>query len=536
MKIKKIIPIFIVFGAGIFASLPLFRLGFLPTHDGEYHIIRFFEFEKMLRNGILFPRWAPGLNSDYGIPLFNFFYPFPNYAGNLFHSLGWSLPDAFKLSLATGYIAAGVFCFLWLRKFFHPIAAITGTIVFSYVPYWFVSLYVRGSIGEIFAISFLMLTLTAIEWRWGKIVSIGIAGIIVSHNILSIFFLPIVTVYLFIRNKGYIQTIVVGIGLSSYFWLPALAERNFVVGLNVVNFKDYFPQLYQLLVPSWGTDFSGTSTGNEMSPQIGLVPLVVIFLSIFSILKNKGGEIERLAKYFFVLVILSFFLMQEISLPLWRLIPVLSFLQYPWRLLSVFLPVVAFLAAYLSFQIKNMWFSVILIFAAVFLSYSYTRPVTYAPRSDEYYLTRPNFTDGTSSLGNSFSTHWSDWKKERAKEKIEIINGSAQVSNVETKPTDYRFSVLAGTASTIAVNTLYYPGWIVQVDSISVSIDYEKDGTIKFLVPSGNHVVRVYFGETPLRILADFISLLSLFWIIRSAILEKVYEHRNRYHANAQRT
>ncbi len=535
--LKRSTPFVVILCALLFASLPLFQSGFIPTHDGEYHIIRFFEFGKMLNSGHLFPRWAPGLNSGYGVPLFNFFYPFPNYVGSLFHSLGWSLTDAFKLSLATGYITAGLFCFLWLKEFFNPIAAVTGTIVFSYIPYWFVDLYVRGSVGEVFAISFLMLTFVAIEKHWPKVVSLGVAGIIVSHNILSIIFLPVILMYLFIKNLRYIQAIVIGVGLSSYFWFPALTERSFVVGLNTVNFKDYFPQLYQLLLPSWGTGFSGaTTTGNEMSPQIGMIPIFVILLSTFFLLKKRGGLIEKLVQYFLILSMLSFFLMQEISLPLWERIIILPFLQYPWRLLSIFFPIIAFLAAYIVSQVKKIWFSLFLILAAIFLSYSYARPVIYASRSDAYYLTKSNFTDGTSSLGDSFSTRWSAWKNERAKEKIEVISGSAQLSIVEIKLTDYRFHTFSQKESIIRINTLYYPGWFVQLDKQNMTIDPDKDGTISFLVPSGKHTIRVYFSETPLRFIADFTSILSLFWIIRSAILERVYAYRYRYYTNAERT
>ena len=524
--------------ATIFTTVrPLISPGFLPTHDGEYHMIRFFEFEKMLKAGFVFPRWAPGLNSGYGVPLFNFFYPFPNYPGSLFHILGWSLADSFKLSLAIAYLSASILCFLWLKKLFSVRASAIGTITFAYVPYWFVDIYVRGSIGEIFAICFLMLYLACVENNWRLLSSFAIAGIIVSHNVLSILFLPLLVAYSLLRRRQYVFNIILGIGLAVYFWVPALLEREFVVGLNAVNIFNYFPDFYQILVPSWGTGFSGSGvTGNEMSPQIGILPVLIIFLSLFSVLRSKEKSNKQLATFFLSVAFLSFFLMLSISYPIWKTVPLLSYLQYPWRLLSLFFPTVAFLTAYVVSNINKFFVQVLFVFFAILFSYQYTRPAMYLPRSDEYYLTKREFIDGTSSLGNSFSTRWSDWKKERAEEKIEIISGSAQISNATIKPTDYRFSILAETASTIAVNTLYYPGWIVQVDSINVSIDYEKDGTIKFLVPSGNHMVRVYFGETPLRILADFISLLSLFWIIRSAILEKVYEHRNRYHANAQRT
>ena len=110
---NKAIGLFVAV-AIFFAVKPLLSPGFIPTHDGEYHIVRFWQFEKMLRAGNLFPRWAPDLNSGYGTPLFNFQYPFPNYPGALFHALGASLPDSVKLVLATGYLLSVTFCFLWI--------------------------------------------------------------------------------------------------------------------------------------------------------------------------------------------------------------------------------------------------------------------------------------------------------------------------------------------------------------------------------------------------------------------------------------
>lgn len=527
---------FTVLAALVIASLPLFQPGFLPTHDGEYHITRFFEFEKMLKAGFLFPRWAPGLNSSYGVPLFNFFYPLPNYIGGLFHVLGWSLADSFKFSLATAYIGAGIFCFLWLKKLFNVKTATVGTIIFAYIPYWFVDIYVRGSIGEVFAIFFLMMFFACVENNRRLLGSFVVAGIIVSHNILSILFFPLLVVYVLLRKRQYILTIVLGIGLTTYFWLPALLEREFVVGLNAVNIFDYFPNLYQLLVPSWGTGFSGSGLiGNEMSPQIGIIPILIIFLSLFGIVRSKGNSNRQLAIFFLIVILFSFFLMLSVSYPIWKAVPVLSYLQYPWRLLSIFLPAVAFLAAFVTSKINKNWIKILFIFFAIALSYQYARPAMYLPRSDQYYLTRREFTDGTSSLGNSFSTRWSAWKESRAKSRVEVTMGSVKLSEVVLRSAAYYFKTSSDSPAAIAIHTLYYPGWIVKIDDHNAAISYQNNGIINFALPSGAHSVSVFFTETPVRLLADFISVLSLFWIVGSAILNR-YAHRNRHHADAERS
>lgn len=530
------VVLFVLIAIVFYAALPLFLPGFIPTHDGEYHIIRFFEFEKMLKAGYMFPRWAPDLNSGYGIPLFNFFYPLPNYIGSAFHTVGWSLTDSFKLVLAMGYIGSGVFCFFWLKKLFSIKEATIGTMIFSFIPYWFVDIYVRGAIGEVLSIFFLMLFFACLENNRRLLSSFAVAGIIISHNILSLLFLPLLAIYALLRKKEYILNSILGIGMAAYFWLPALLERKFVVGLNTVNIFDYFPDLYQIVIPSWGTGFSGAGlTGNEMSPQIGVISIVVIFLSLFYVVRSPDKSIKQLVIFFLIAVLFSFFLMLSISYPIWKAVSVLFYLQYPWRLLSIFLPAVAFLAAFVASKIHRVHFQALLVVLAIIVSYPYARPTMYPPRSDEYYLTKREFTDGTSSLGNSFATQWSSWKKERSKDKIEIIDGIAQITEEKMKLIEYQFSILAKTASIVRVNTLYYPGWTVFVDTENIPIDFIKDGTITFFVPSGEHTVRVYFTETPLRLMANMISLVSLFWLVLSFILNK-YAYSHRHNAHGKRT
>jgi len=515
-KIKKTFPLLILIGVVLFAAKPLLTSGFIPTHDGEYHLIRFYEFERMLRAGHWFPRWAPGLNSGYGLPLFNFFYPFPNYLGAVVHSLGWSLVESFKLILAMGYLTATAFCYFWLKKLFNTRSAITGTIVFAFVPYWFVDLYVRGSVGEVLAIMWFMVFLVSFERRWSRVVCISVSGIILSHNILSMVFVPLSVAYGFLRHRRYILETLLGIGLTTYFWLPALLERQYVIGLNVVNFREHFSELFQLLIPSWGTGFSTIGIPNgEMSQQIGVVTVLTGIWAILLIFREKERKLRRLIGGGLLLFVLTGSLILGISQPLWEIITPLQLLQYPWRFLSVMLPLSGLFAAYVVSKSKGNVWSIVLGFIAIAVALGYIRPVTYEPRDDGYYLSRREFTDGTSSLGNSFSTIWSPW-----------IRGVS-----DEDPMNLRFTIASEKEATVRVNTAYYPGWTAVVDGKTIAIDYQKDGTITFLVSGGEHSIRVFFSETPMRRIADLISLISLFWIVLSGIL-RLHAYRHQHHAS----
>ena len=229
------------------------------------------------------------------MPLFNFHYPFPNYIGAFYHSLGWSLSDAFKLALATGYLSAGLFCYFWLSKIFDKFSGSSRNHRVSFVPYWFVELYVRGSVGEVIAIAWFMLVLAAIEYRNGALVSVATAGMILSHNILSMVFLPLLAGYMVLRTRWYLGYMIIGLGLAAYFWIPALWERNFVVGLNVVNFREHFPELFQLLIPFGGTNFSqaGVPDG-EMSQQLGVMTIVVGMFALAFCIGEKEQWLKKI--------------------------------------------------------------------------------------------------------------------------------------------------------------------------------------------------------------------------------------------------
>lgn len=76
--------------------------------------------------------------------------------------------------------------------------------------------------------------------------------------------------------------------ISAIFWIPALFETGYVRGLQVFDVNNNFPELFQLIFPSWGTGFSTTDLNNQMSYQVGVANIFIVFCSIFLIrIKNE---------------------------------------------------------------------------------------------------------------------------------------------------------------------------------------------------------------------------------------------------------
>ncbi len=519
---KKLIVACLVFIFAIFyAVIPLFGKSYIPTHDGEYHIIRIVEFARMLGAGYLFPRWGPNLNSGYGIPIFEYNYPFPNYVGSLLRALTHDAVYAFQMSMGVGYILVAIGMFYWLSVLFSPFAAFIGATVGAFVPYLFVDMYVRGSIGEIWATAFLFWALFCIERKRYAWFALVYALLILSHNILGMLYTPFLLGYAILRDKKVLLWMLVGIGLSAYFWLPALVESRYVVGLNTVNFREHFVQFYELLIPSWGTEFSGVgSFTNKISFQIGMAPLIAI-VGAFWIGRSEGDKKKKqLFSYLLLVTALCIFLMLSFSVSLWEIFRPLQFMQYPWRLLSFIVPVAAYSTAFWAARIKKIWVGICIGIAAVLLASSYARPVLYQPRNEAYYLARPNFTDGTSSMGNSFSTIWTGWKDTRPSAAVTIQNGKL-IASSRSNYLDKEFRVRMEKDEQIRINTTYFPGWRVTVDSHVMPILYHQSGLIEVLVPHGDHTIHAWFGETQPRLIGDILSGASAMAILGYTLYRK---------------
>jgi hypothetical protein len=90
-----------------------------------------------------------------------------------------------------------------------------------------------------------------------------------------------------------------------------------------------------------------------------------------------------------------------------------------------------------------------------------------------------------------------------------------QLTNAANTTNKISFSAQAKKTTHVTINSIYFPGWQVLVDNRIVSIDYSNPrGLITFVLPQGNHTVRVQFVETPIRLVSDIVSVVSLIMLL----------------------
>jgi len=337
------------------ALAPLFAPGYVATHDGLFHLFRLVELDSLWKGGELYPRLAPDLALGYDYPVFNYYAPLALYAGELLRLLGLSATDAVKTLLGLSIVGSAWSMRLFLDDLGTRRAAIVGALAYAYLPYLLLDVYVRGALAEALAMAVLPLVLWTIRHlvRRPGFGSIGLAsavlaGLILTHNVTAMLALPLIGGYwvLFMATErpdrerrqvvaASAAALLLGLTLSSFFWVPALGEASYVSAERATTgFFDFHQHLQRLsrifaisLTPDYHTDFS-------LLFRVGLVQLGLAGGGLGCALASAPGR-RRVGVYWGCAVLIGLFLIWTGSVFVWETVPLLAYAQFPWRLLAI---------------------------------------------------------------------------------------------------------------------------------------------------------------------------------------------------------
>lgn len=483
----------------------IFHSGFFVSDDGSWMIIRLSAFYSALVSGQFPARFLPQLNVGFGYPVADFLYPLFLYIGSLLHLFRVPFILTVKLLFAVGIVSSGFGMYFWLKSFFKQVPSLVGALVFVYFPYHMYDLYSRGSLGEIIAFGVVPWIFLALQRK--KIVTTGLltGALILSHNTLALFFLPVIILYAILQKQvslNMLATIlIIGLGASCFFWLPALYDKQFTVfdRIPVANPAAYF------------VSFANVSL-------IGWISVVIVG----GILCIKKFWKANLVIFFLFLFAFSLTLSLPVSAGLWQMGPLVKFVQFPFRFLSLIMLAAAFLSAFLFENIQKktialILFSIILIFSSV--TFLFPSKYTYFP--DLYYATNGD----TTTVQQEYMPIWVKSRPIKPADQIvRFISGDGTMQISKQKGTHLTFTYSASRKSIMQIAFVYFPGWNVVIDKKNVVVNANNpQGLMQFDSPAGNHMVEIYFAETPLRLFSDIVSGLTLIGILLWAIKNKIY-------------
>nr|MBP9781881.1 hypothetical protein [Candidatus Woesebacteria bacterium] len=337
--------------------------------------------------------------------------------------------------------------------------------------------------------------------------------------------------------------IIAAIGLSFWFWLPAIAEMKEVVVSQAANQREYllhFPTVKQLLYSPLTFGYSYPGPIDTLSFWLGwTIPLslliaVAILVStiqhkLFSFKASLSSSKSNPLIPLTLLLLIALFLQLEISSAVWQLLPTFRLIQFPWRfaLLSTILalPLLVWLLQKNHTLItRGVW----LVLIAQLVLVWQARPIDYlAKQKSEYDL-----HGGTTSTQNEnvpFTFRYlliADWQTSPS-----VFSGEAEIAKVEFwSGSDRLYRVNVATPTVIVEPTMYFLGWETKVRNVYNSDDYfttitytdsdEIQGRIAYQLEPGIYQIRTRFTQnTPARHIGNasfFItgaSLLGLFLI-----------------------
>lgn len=540
-KYKNFIAIIIILFLSYWAVKPLFINGYFPMHD-DTQILRVYTLAKELKSGIFPVRIVSLLGYGYGYPIFNFYAPLPYYFGAFAYILGFELILATKIMFTVGIIASAFFMFFLAKEMGTITIALAASVFYLYAPYHAVNIYVRGAVGEYFAYAFLPLYVLGMYrlLNGGKnflIPSvIGLSAIFLSHNILglivfyfSILFFCIQLSLKYIYNYSvkkllrFSFILIISLALSAFFLLPAFFEKKYTKISNLNsgsnNYALHFVAPAQLWDSPWG--YGGSAQGTDgMSFKIGKIHLLLGIISLlFSFSHYIKGKLKTNYKYILIAILLilliSITLMLQGSDIIYKSVPLLDFIQYPWRFLNFVVFSLSLSLIFLNL-IRNKFLKYTLVIASAVL-------VIYVNSKyfDVKYIYPLNEKDYLSSEQNLFNVS-------KISDEYLPPNLAAPLSIKEIKSEHYDINKTVYKTLTLNIerplvyqsNIAYFPGWEVK-DNQQIINFFESNGFIAFNVKQGNHKIEFRFNNTLIRGSANTISFLTFILIIYLKVLDE---------------
>ena len=526
--IRQLLPIGVLMLLSVVIILPYFYKGFFPSHDGEWAVVRLSEMFREIRDAQFPARYSTYLNFGHGYPLFNFAYPFPYYLGLPFVLSGFGYVNTIKLIFAsTVPVSALGMYFVGKRLWENTFAAFIASILFIFVPYRFLDLYVRGSIGESIAfaiVPWLLFSGLKISEKknafWIGIFALLLAALLTAHNIMGLYFAPIVLTLISIKWvteknanwRSLATSTILGASAAAFFIFPALYEKQFIylAEIPIADRSLYWVQPQDLLFSPWGY---GTPTENDaFTYQIGYASIAALLLAGVILVKRMIRR-EQVKKDLFALAVLTtslflIFMMFSPSAILWENLPLLKEINYPWTLLGPLTFLAALAGGYTLKHAKwQRVLSIAFILLAIGTTLSYANPKEYVDRGEGYYTTN----DATTTSSREYTPLWvKELPLTRPEKGAEIVRGEGEVSVTSHKSNEIIINYTGTENSLIRINTIYYPGWRIDSANGELFPGFDNPRGLMEFEASGKGTVRAFLKEPPYRQVANLITLVAI--------------------------
>lgn len=528
------VPLLTIAAAAFCVEIPFFFFGTPSGHDVEFHLYSWLEVLSQWKQGIIFPRWAAMAHFDYGEPRFIFYPPASWMLGSMLSAIvPWKLASQIYIWLALTF--AGSSMFALTRRWFPRRDAIFVSVFYAVNPYHLVIVYWRSAFAELLASCLLplllLLVVRAVEKGWRALPALSLllatawltnapAAVMIHY---SLALLLVVFVWQGIGQERslrllWIGAAAVGIGacLAGFYLLPAVYEQRWVNIAEAVSAGSR-PQDNFLFIHTADADHDHF---NRIISWVAVLEMVTTFIAAIVAVKWRGAHRavwSALSAWAAACAVLMF----SFTALLWRFLPKLQFMQFPWRwLLCLSMIFSIFVAA----SLRRWWMRVVVCAAGVLVivsAWHRIQPPWWDNAADLKEM-RDNMADGIGYEGTDEYTPVGADPAANDKNAANVValgTGHAAIHLVRWQAESREFTAEMPAADQLALRLFRYPAWKVEVNGHAVENAVKPDtGQILIPVQAGTNRVRVTFTRTWDRRIGGWISAITawclLLWLM----------------------
>jgi len=530
MKIKILLLILI----SSLSCWRLFQSGY-PSMQDDIQVFRLEQFDQCLKDKQIPCRYISDGGFGYGYPLYNFYSPLPYAVADLFHLTGFSYLDSIKIIFIIPSFIRTFGMFLLASSFFGSTSALLAASLYAFAPYQAVNIFVRGAIGEAFALSLLPLVFWSLNQKKGKLSVLLLSFLLLSHNLTLIYALALLLVFsLFTKKfKYFFRALLWSTGLCAFYLLPAFFEKNLTtVNTMTQGYFSYiihFTTLKELFISNfWSYSASMWGPIDGLSFQIGFFQFLIPSLVFLFFLFSPKTKHRPLVIFLYLIGLFALFLTHSKSTFIWQLFPFLAYFQFPWRFLGLAIFSLSFVGGGLVLLLKNQLKTPLIytiIIGIILLNYPNFREDIWYPKLTDYDKLSGGelVRQSAAGLKDYWPKYGQSFPDSYAPPLPLVLNGEVDFIKYY-KNSHYSEAYLSVSTPNALINLpiVYFPNWQLLIDGQKTDYVIEANlGLIQIELPKGEHHFELFFQNTPTRNIANALSLLSLTSFIILIIREK---------------
>lgn len=538
-------------------SNTLFRL--IDTHDLWSHLFIMPQFDKVLRSGVIYPRWIPDINRGYGLLTMIYYPPGFYYLTSAVHTFvdDWIYTTFIVSALALA--GSGLSLYFLARTFYSKLASALAAVFYMLIPFHMLDLYWRGALPQFCGYCFLPLVIY-FAFKLGKegrpryVAGLGlmVGTYLLIHLPVSLMLIYGLAFYALVwsfRERDFrialriAAGVFLGLLLSAIYWLPASVEAKYAFE-TATELYPYHESYITLLPIKEGIPYYPFwKLLNEVFAAHAvalIVPVIVLICTARRPSKGESGTQELSERglepksrnwsptsMWMVMGIATVFMCTSFSIYVSRLLPKIQVSVPAWRWL---VPASAFTALLVAACIDRLgkgsqlsrprlWGHRLFLGGAIALTLwvsihgiiigSFSNP-TYYPKADITDLIEPTLTPKTASRPQDLPDT-----------ALVVITPEGGTSEVLMWQPQYRqLAVKLEVPSVVRLKTYNFPGWTGRIDGQPAPISSDPDGVQTIAVPAGTHRVEVSFNNSPPRTAGLLLFVLALVAIPALMVLD----------------